>query len=164
MLDDATALQQTATRSATTLVQTSLAQVSQEALWHMVSANPETFRGVVWHTTLDNRACPVCIALSGQAWTLDHAPIGESGPWPGEPPRHSLCRCVLVPVLKGQRLPQAQTFEAWLRTRPVAEQQAILGPGRYTLWTSGQIQLRQLTDQRHRPLTLSALQSESVAP
>lgn len=158
------AIEQTAIRAAEALVQTSLASVAQAALVQVAEANAEGLRALTWLTTLDSRACPVCIALSGQSWTIDDKrPLGSSGPWPGEPPIHPRCRCVLSVVATGDPLPRDQTFAAWLTTRTTTEQRAILGPGRYALWQRGTLKLRQLIDQRHRPLTLDQLRSDSAA-
>lgn len=158
------AIEQTAQRSVNTLLQTTLATVAQAALLAVAEANSDGLRALTWLTTLDTRACPICIALSGQSWTVEEKrPLGTSGPWPGSPPVHPRCRCSLSVAPVGEALPRDQAFEPWLRTRAVAEQRAILGPGRYDLWRSGKLKLRQLIDQRHRPLTLDRLQSESVA-
>lgn len=49
------------------------------------------------------------------------------------------------------------TFNDWLKGRSVAAQDRMLGKGRAQLWREGKITLRDLTDQKNRPLPLSAL-------
>lgn len=163
VLADMDAIRQTATRATDTLVQMSLASVSQTTQARLVEANSRRIGALVWQTTLDNRACLRCIALSRQAWTTDHDPLPGSAPWPGEPPIHANCRCQIIPVPNGVEISHDQAFEPWLRTQPEAAQRAILGPGRFTLWQAGRIRLSQLVDQRHRPLTVEALRRESAA-
>ena len=53
--------------------------------------------------------------------------------------------------------PVPVTYEEWLARQPKARQQAILGPSRWELWDSGQIQLSDLTDQSGRELTVAEL-------
>ena len=107
--------------------------------------------------------------------------------FPGPPPWHPSCRTTLLPVLKsyGDMLddpaldeqvqteldklpPETQssmdgqvagklTYEQWLKTKSAAFQQQTLGPGKYALWKEGKISLRDLIDQRGRPLTLGQL-------
>ena len=52
------------------------------------------------------------------------------------------------------------SFAAWLRTRPDAEQRRMLGARRFELWRAGKLTLTQLTDQRHRPLTVDQLEAQ----
>lgn len=53
-----------------------------------------------------------------------------------------------------------QTFASMLKKKTKAEQEKILGPGRYELWEKGQISMTDLIDQRGRPLTLKQLREE----
>lgn len=150
-------------RSVNRVIQTSLGSVSQQAQAAVRQANPRTVQAVAWQTTLDDRACIRCIALSGLRWTADHEPLGHSLPWPGEPPLHIACRCALVPLPDDETTIPDQSFDAWLRDQPAGEQRAILGPGRWQLWQAGRLRLRNLVDQRHRALTLDELRRESAA-
>jgi hypothetical protein len=52
---------------------------------------------------------------------------------------------------------QALTYEGWLKTKSGAFQKEVLGPGKWQLWQDGQIGLKDLIDQRGRPLTLEEL-------
>ena len=49
------------------------------------------------------------------------------------------------------------TFDSWLKKKGVRFQNQMLGPGRAELWRSGKITLRDLIDQKGRPLTLAEL-------
>lgn len=164
LLKDLQDVQDATQRAADGLVETSLTAVHEATKTRLAATNSRALAGVQWLSTLDNRVCKICIALSGQAWTVpDHDPIGRSGRWPGEPPQHWGCRCTLIPIPRGETLAQDQTFDAWLKRQPVDEQQAILGPGRLALWQAGKLRLARLVDQRHRPLTLEQLRSDSAA-
>jgi hypothetical protein len=55
------------------------------------------------------------------------------------------------------QVPKALTYEDWLKTKPTAFQEEVLGPGKYTLWKSGDISLRDLIDQRGQPPSLEQL-------
>jgi len=163
LLQEVDAIQATTTRNTDTLTHGSLASVHQGTMTALTEANSARLDGVAWITTLDSRACPRCIALSGQSWTLDHEPLHGSRAWPGEPPLHGLCRCILLALPQGETVPRDQTFDHWLRQQPEAEQRAILGPARFRLWSEGKLKLSRLVDQHHRALTLEQLRSESAA-
>ena len=107
--------------------------------------------------------------------------------FPGPPPWHPNCRSTLIPVVKSigkilndpkldrevekeiNKLPKATqasmdgqvaadlTYEQWLETKSEAFQREVLGDGKYELWNKGKISLRDLIDQRGRPLTLDQL-------
>lgn len=109
-------------------------------------------------------------------------------PFPGPPPAHPNCRSTLVPILKSweeltgikgldraakrelKDLPESKqasmdgqvaaklTYEEWLGRKSQAFQEEVLGPGKYRLWKSGKISLKDLIDQRGNPLTLAQLQ------
>jgi SPP1 gp7 family putative phage head morphogenesis protein len=49
-------------------------------------------------------------------------------------------------------------FEGWAKTRTPDEIEAILGPGRFTLWKAGKITMADMTDQNNRPLSLNELE------
>jgi SPP1 gp7 family putative phage head morphogenesis protein len=55
------------------------------------------------------------------------------------------------------QVPKALTYEEWLSTKPAAFQEEVLGPGKYRLWKANKIGLKDLIDQRGRPLTLDQL-------
>jgi hypothetical protein len=71
--------------------------------------NRDLIKGVQWLSALDERVCPVCIALDGLAWELPvsgdvhdcsgYFPIRHSKRFPGVL-AHVGCRCTTVSVLK----------------------------------------------------------------
>ena len=107
--------------------------------------------------------------------------------FPGPPPWHFNCRTVLVPVtfsweeLAGNKdlgkavqqevdaLPKStqasmdgqvasdMTYEDWLKTKPEPFQKDILGDAKWEMWNNGELPLRDMIDQRGRPLTIDQL-------
>ena len=175
-------------RQAEALTRTSVLSVANAANMSVYEENEDVLVGWQWVATLDTRTCERCMALSNTIYSFDGRVIeGKPGRFPGQPPLHFNCRCVAVPIVKdledlrqergvqlqrqldqleaGERqaidgdLAPDLTFEQWLRTRSDAEQRRILGQGRYDLWKAGEITIRQLTDQNHRPLTLEELRA-----
>lgn len=186
-------------RDADALIRTSTLSVANAARYETLRANDDVLGGQQWLSTLDPRTCEICMALSGQAWDFDGNPIGDTTqPFPGPPPEHFNCRCVLTPVLKswsqlqkdakedatlGKKLDTIEEqigkgtqasmdgqvaadldFADWLKTKPDEFQKQVLGDGRWQLWRRGVIELRDLIDQRGRPLTLNALRAEAGVP
>lgn len=149
-----------AAREAEALVRTSLASVANATRLAVYERNRDVVRGVQWLTTLDTRSCVPCLPLSALVWTLDHAPVGHTRRWPGPPPLHWQCRCVLIPALVGVPPVEDRTFDQWLQGQSEATQQQVLGPQRYAFWKAGTLKLTQLTDQHHQPLTLEELRGD----
>jgi hypothetical protein len=59
---------------------------------------------------------------------------------------------------------QTLTYEDWLKTKSERFQKEVLGPGKWALWQKGQIGLKDLIDQRGRPLTLEKLKQLDERP
>lgn len=59
--------------------------------------------------------------------------------------------------LDGQ-VSRSMTYEQWLKTRPVEEQKEVLGVGRWELWSSGKIKMKDLINSNLRPLSLEQLE------
>jgi hypothetical protein len=108
--------------------------------------------------------------------------------FPGPPPWHPNCRSTLIPIVKSigeivedpevdkevakvaEEVPKATqssmdgqvaqvlTYEDWLKSKSEAFQKEVLGPGKWELWQKGQIGLKDLIDQRGRPIALEQLQ------
>jgi SPP1 gp7 family putative phage head morphogenesis protein len=143
------------------LVATSIQSVANATREAVYSANDDVVEGLQWLTTLDARACLQCIPLSALIWTLDDKTAVKHGKaWPGRPPLHFRCRCVLIPVLHGVPSVADQNYAQWFAKLPQAKQLQILGPQRFALWQAGQFPLTSLTDQHHAPLTLSDLKKQ----
>lgn len=52
-------------------------------------------------------------------------------------------------------------YEDWLKTKPEAFQKEVLGQGKFDLWKAGKIGLRDLIDQRGRPVSLKELRKDA---
>jgi hypothetical protein len=55
------------------------------------------------------------------------------------------------------QVPKALIYEEWLTAKSAAFQEEVLGPGKYRIWKADDINLRDLIDQRGRPLILKEL-------
>lgn len=173
-------LMDTSTRNAETLVRSSVQAVANEARLETWRENDDIVKGVVVVATLDSRTSEICMARSGLEYTLDGEPIGHDIAWDGGPPWHHNCRSTTTPILAsadevfGRRVgeipestrasmdgqvPESTTFDAFLRRKPQAFQDDMLGAGKAELWREGKIGLRDLLDQRGRPLTLEELRA-----
>lgn len=116
-------------------------------------------------TAFDSRVCKICIPLAGASFdkkTLE--PLPES-PYQGKlpapnPPFHWNCRCIFIPVLRGEKADTDIGFEDWLVQQSTAKQNKILGPKRAELWRSGKMSMTDLVDQRGRPMTLAQIRAE----
>src|SRR5512139_842577 len=115
--------------------------------------------------TFDQRTCPICRAFSGAAFYLDSGkPLPES-PYQGRMPTlpaHWKCRCLTVPLLIGEKPAEDYYYEDWLKQQSKAEQQDILGPGRWELWNKGSVSLTDMVDQRGHAMTLKQLKAEAA--
>jgi SPP1 gp7 family putative phage head morphogenesis protein len=104
-------------------------------------ANAGILSGWVWHAKLDARTCLSCVVMHG----TEHPP-GDilDG--------HPHCRCAMVPrtasweeITGTKGLPDTRpdlpSGKAWLEAQPPHIQRAMMGPGRFKLWRSGQASL-----------------------
>ncbi len=57
------------------------------------------------------------------------------------------------------QVPAELNYEDWLAGKSDEYASKVLGPGRFALWKSGKLQLRHLTDQKNRPLTIAQLEA-----
>jgi SPP1 gp7 family putative phage head morphogenesis protein len=169
-------------RDAMAITRTAVQTVAKDARLASLEANADIIKEVQWVSTLDSRTSDICVVRSGKLWTYpEFKPVGHSIPWNGGPPAHWNCRSTFIPVTKsfeeltGGKIkdkiePSTRasmdgkvagdlTFDAFLRSKPPAFADEMLGKGRAELWRSGKITLNQLLDQRGNPLTLAQLQS-----
>lgn len=114
--------------------------------------------------------------------------------FPGPPPWHFNCRTVLIPVTfsweelaqnkdlgkqvqkEVNALPKSTqasmdgqvaedlNYEGWLKTKPEAFQKDVLGDAKWQLWQEGKLSLRDMIDQKGRPLTILELKDRLVGP
>ncbi len=85
---------------AETLVRTSVQQVSNDARLATYDANKDVIKGYRQKSTLDGRTSTICQAYSGNQWTLNFTPIGNSLPFNQGVPRHFNCRSLILSILK----------------------------------------------------------------
>lgn len=110
---------------ASTIARTELVDTYRTAAGLVHTANGQSLTGWCWFCVCDRRSCPSCWAMHGQTFPLDT---------PG-PDGHGGCRCTRLPLAAGSSLPSAETRFRRLSRR---DQIAVLGPGRWQLWHSGQ--------------------------
>jgi len=169
-------IMEVARRNAFSLVHTSVMQVAADARLATYRANSDIVKGVRHLSVLDGHTSLVCVARSGAEWDLNGNPIKGKFPFQS-PPLHFNCRSVLTPITLTYRelgidrpeLPVGTrasdegqvradiTMAEWLKSKPKAYVDDLLGKGRSDLFLSGKITLPQLLDQSGRPLTLKEL-------
>lgn len=166
-------------RDGMAIVRTSIQTISNDARQATYAKNENLVRGVQWLSTLDGRTSDICIARSGLVWSLpDFKPQGHNISWQA-PPAHWNCRSTTIPVLPSleemgidpSTIPAQTrssidgevaadlTFDDFLKGKPKAFADEMLGKGKAELWRDGKITLQQLLDQRGNPLTVSQLRS-----
>ncbi|MBK9122818.1 MAG: hypothetical protein IPM16_06810 [Chloroflexi bacterium] len=112
------------------LLRTLFLQTYKHATAAAQAANRDIIRRARRMATLDNRVCPVCVALHGT-----EIPVGE----PVE--MHEQCRCISVTDVIGGSLAFGPTGEEWLRGLDEQWQRHVLGPGYWEAWQAGAVQL-----------------------
>lgn len=166
-------------RDGIAIVRTGVQTISNAARQATYEENDDLVTGVQWVSTLDGRTSDICIARSGLVWTLpDFEPKGHSVSWQ-PPPAHWNCRSTTIPVLPSleemgvdpSTIPAQTrasidgqvaadlTFDDFLKGKPKAFADEMLGKGKAELWRDGKITLQQLLDQRGNPLTLQQLRN-----
>jgi hypothetical protein len=167
-------------RNAGALVHTSIMQVANDARMAVYQANQDIMKGYRYLSTLDGNICPRCIARSGSTWDLEYKPTGGTKLAYVPTPIHFKCRCLILPILKsykelGADIPEPPTgtrasdegqvraditMTEWLKGKPKAYVDDLLGPGRSDLFLNGKISLSDLVSQNGRPLTLEQLKAK----
>lgn len=155
-------------RGAEAMVRTAVNHTVTAARDALYEANSDIISGVKWVATLDGRTSDVCASRDGRVY-----PLG-SGP---RPPAHPNCRSTTVPVLKswaqlGIPLGEAPegtrasmdgqvagriTYSDWLRKKPAAFQDDVLGVTKGRLYREGGLSLDKFVDFRGRSYTLDEL-------
>ncbi|MBV7434498.1 phage head morphogenesis protein [Cardiobacteriaceae bacterium TAE3-ERU3] len=161
-----------ARRHADTLVITATAGVSSRASEILRDNNRDILQGEQHLSTLDSRTSDICRARDNLLWDMDKKPVGHDIPYQ-RPPLHPRCRSVMLLVTRHRKammehgtrasadglVPAKTTYEDWLKSKSVAEQDDILGKGKAALWRDGKITMRDMLDQTGRPLTLEELKA-----
>ena len=107
-----------------------------------------TLTGWTWVAKLDERTCPVCVALHGTAH-----PVGEIMG------THPNCRCAMAPLTEpwnDPAIPETrftpETGEAWFAKQSPERQRQMLGPGKYALYQAGELKLADLVQPTVSPV------------
>ncbi len=175
-----------ATRAAEGLALTSVQQVMSDARMEAYQQNADIIKGVQQLSTLDGRTSATCRGLDHAARALDGSPLPGLPLLPsGGPPWHWRCRSVLIPLtkswaelgIKGQKeippgtrasmdgqVPETMDYGTWLKSKPEAFQKEVLGKGRFELWRDGKADLKDMVDQRGRPVKVRELASVQAPP
>ena len=160
-------------RAAEVTVRTAVAHTANAARSELYDANSKFIKGVQIVATLDGRTSAVCRARDGVVYPVD------SGP---RPPFHPNCRTTTTPVLKslaelgisGRELPKGTrasmdgqvaadtNYDAWLRKKPQAYQDQILGKAKAKLFREG-LTLDRFVSRAGDELTLDELKQQEAA-
>lgn len=157
-------------RNIEAVVRTSVSGINNGVMKDVYKANEDVVKGVQVVATLDDRTCPICMALDGKVYDIDKAKM---------PPYHWNCRCVTVPALKSWKelginlreapegtrasmdgqVPASMTYGKWLKKQDEETQDEILGKGKAALFRRGKVPIEKFIDTRNNPLTLEQLQA-----
>jgi SPP1 gp7 family putative phage head morphogenesis protein len=125
-----------------TIARTEMLRAHRTASLETYRANSTVVRRWRWLCAKQTRTCAMCWALDGEEFDLDE-PFAS----------HVNCRCTTVPVtatweefgFRGiAERPQPRTGAEVFADLDADTQRQILGPGKYELYRTGQIQLRDL--------------------
>ena len=160
-------------RQTQALVSTAVSHTTNEARQTFYGENDDIIKGVQWVSTLDSRTTPICQSRDGKVYPLD------SGP---RPPAHFRCRSATTPILKSWKelgidmeeapagtrasmdgqVAEAETYQTWLKKKPAAFQDEVLGPNRAKLFRDG-MPLDRFVDQSGHEYTLKQLKTKDAA-
>lgn len=144
-----------------TIVRTHTQAAIDQATRQHHRENAHLLRGEEWCATLDAKTCPVCAGLHGKQWFYEGSPSVEEAP---SIPIHPACRCARLPVVSEEIDPNpapVASYEEWFNGLPPEEQKEILGPSRYNLWQTGEVDLKEMASSDHRVLTLEELEGKA---
>ncbi|MEM4168083.1 MAG: phage minor head protein [Candidatus Caldarchaeum sp.] len=138
-----------ADQALTRMVHTETFDRANAALSATYAAHDRIIRGEYLSAILDRRTCQQCAALDGMIFWYAPPPQGydeRNRPISEQPrlPLHPNCRCVYVPVLDEARRPYRESYAEWFARQPEEVQRDILGPGKYTLYKQGRINIYDL--------------------
>lgn len=162
-------LLETDRRSAEAVVRTAVNHTANVARQAIYEANSDLIKEWQFLATLDSRTTITCASLSGKKFKIGTGP---------QPPRHWRCRSTSVPVLvsawealgvrKSDIPPSIQasmdgyvagnlTYSQWLRRKPAAFQDDLLGETRGKLFRDGKVDIDRFTDAKGSVYTLDEL-------
>ena len=161
-------------RGAEAIVRTSVNHLSNFTRQAFYAANDELVSEWQFLATLDGRTTITCASLSGKTFKIGTGP---------QPPRHINCRSTSVPVIKSweelglspdeiDKGTQASmdgqvaadlNYSDWLRGKPAAFQDEVLGPTRGKLFRDGKVDIDRFTNDKGKVYTLEQLQQRDEA-
>lgn len=141
------------------------AVVARETLYQ---ANDDLLNGVRYVATLDTRTTPICRALDGNVYEVGKGP---------RPPQHISCRSTTSPIVKSWKqlgiklneapegtrasmdgqVPASETYQTWLKKKPAAFQNDILGKAKGALFRRGDVTVDRFVDRKGKEYTLAQL-------
>jgi len=168
-------------RSAEALVRTSIQTTANSARIETYRENSDLIKGIEWSATFDNRTSETCATLDGSQWTMDYEPIDGGPPFPGFI-AHWNCRSTTVAIVKSwkelgakgkyKEIPKStkasmdgqvsgkKNYESWLKEKPKAFQENVLGVGKRKLWKENKLGFSDLVSGNGQPLTLEQLKTK----
>lgn len=162
-------------RGAEAMVRTAVNHTANYARQAVYEANSDLIEEWEFLATLDGRTTITCASLSGKTFKIGQGP---------QPPRHINCRSTSVPVLasawaalgvdkadidKGTQasmdgqVAAEINYSEWLRSKPAAFQDDVLGAERGKLFRSGKISVDRFTDNKGKVYTLEELRKRDAA-
>lgn len=129
------------------LVQTETFDRANVALSAAYAAQERLIQGEYLSAILDQRTCQQCAALDGMIFWYNKPPQGytdRNRPISEQPrlPLHPNCRCVYVPII--DTIPRRVTYDEFFEKLPEDQKKAILGRGKYELYTQGKLNIYDL--------------------
>lgn len=135
-------------RDAETVVRTAISHTANHTRQKFYEQNDDLVKGIKWIATIDGRTSLVCISRDQVVYPVD------SGP---RPPAHPNCRSTTTPVLRswkelgipldelpestrasmGGQIPASMSYNEWLKGKPAAFQDDVLGPTKGKLFRAG---------------------------
>ena len=159
-------------RNAETVVRTAISHTANHTRQKFAEANSDLVKGWKFLATLDSRTSVTCAALDGQVF-----PVGK-GP---QPPRHPNCRSTSTYILKSFKelgvdlqefpessrssmdgqVPASLTYGEWLKSKPAAFQDDVLGKTKGKLFRAG-MPIDRFVNRAGDRLTLDALRQRDA--
>lgn len=165
---------ETTRRQAEAVVRTAVAHTVNHSREIYYGENPDLIKGVQWVSTLDSRTTLICMARDGIVYPVKKGP---------RPPAHVNCRSTTTPVTKSWReigididdappgtrasmdgqVAADQTYSEWLRKKPAAFQDDVLGVAKGKLFRDGGLSLDRFVNRAGDELTLDQLRTQESA-
>ena len=160
-------------RSIAMMTQTAVSHYSNFARNKVMQENGDILKGWTFTATLDSKTSLTCASLSGKVFKIGEGPM---------PPRHYNCRSTMTPLTKSWKelgidmpeigkgatrasidgqVPAETTYSDWLKSKPAAYQDEVLGRTRGKLFRDGGMTIDKFTDRKGHTLTLDELRKRN---